>query len=174
MSATPLEIADGTSPLELRGAFACFPSGVTGVCALIDGEPVGIAASSFVSVSLDPPLVSFCISHDSTTWPVLRRAPRIGISVMSETHDIACRDLAARNGDRFANLKWLAGTSGAVFLADAPLLLECVLDRTVPAGDHDIVLARVERYRAAPEITPLVFHGSGFRRLAPSDAVRAG
>jgi hypothetical protein len=54
---------------RLRRVFSAFPSGVTAVSALIDGRPVGIAASSFTSVSLDPPLVSVCIAHSSTTWP---------------------------------------------------------------------------------------------------------
>src|SRR5690349_5371598 len=132
MSATQFEIADSSSPLELRGAFACFPSGVTGVCALIDDVPVGMAASSFVPVSLDPPLVSFCVSHASTTWPLLSRASQLGISVMAESHDRVCRELAAKEGDRFANLRWTTEPSGAVFLVEAPLLLECSLERTVP------------------------------------------
>ena len=62
---------DGT---ELRRAFGCFPSGVTAVCAIIDGEPVGMAASSFTSVSIDPPLASICVQKSSTTWP--RTGPR--------------------------------------------------------------------------------------------------
>jgi flavin reductase (DIM6/NTAB) family NADH-FMN oxidoreductase RutF len=47
----------------LRNAFGCFPSGVTAICAMIDREPVGMSASSFVSVSLDPPLVLVCIQN---------------------------------------------------------------------------------------------------------------
>ena len=53
----------------LRAAFAHFPSGVTAVAAMRDGQPTGIAASSFTSVSIDPPLVSVCIALSSTTWP---------------------------------------------------------------------------------------------------------
>lgn len=78
-----VEIGPVTTGDQLRRAFGCFPSGIT-VCALVDGTPVGMAASSFTSVSLAPPLVSVCIQHTSTTWPVLRNRPRLGLSVLAE------------------------------------------------------------------------------------------
>ena len=61
-------------PLRLRRVFGSFPTGVTVVAALVDGKPTGLAANSFVSVSLDPPMVSLCVAHTSTTWPVLGAA----------------------------------------------------------------------------------------------------
>ncbi len=83
-------------PQTLRNAFGCFPTGVTAICAVIDGEPVGMAASSFTSVSLDPALVLVCIQNSSATWRKLRSAPRIGVSVLGEQHDRACSQLAAK------------------------------------------------------------------------------
>ncbi|MFE3287545.1 flavin reductase family protein, partial [Streptomyces sp. NPDC059233] len=58
---------------SLRAVYGAFPTGVTAIAALIDGAPVGLAASSFTTVSLAPPLVSVCMAHTSSTWPVLRR-----------------------------------------------------------------------------------------------------
>ena len=55
-------------PAHLRRVFGAFPTGVTAIAALVDGSPVGLAASSFTSVSLDPPLVSVCLAHASSTW----------------------------------------------------------------------------------------------------------
>jgi hypothetical protein len=63
----------------LRQAFGAFPSGVTAFCGLIDGVAEGMAASSFTSVSLDPPLVSVCVANTSTTWPKLARLDRLGV-----------------------------------------------------------------------------------------------
>src|SRR5918997_4998820 len=74
-------------PQELRRAYGCFPSGVTAICTLVDGAPDGMAASSFTSVSLDPPLVSVCVQNTSTTWPRLRHLPRLGVSVLAESQD---------------------------------------------------------------------------------------
>lgn len=59
----------------LRRAFGCFPTGVAAVCAVAETGPVGMAVSSFTSVSLEPPLLSVCMQNSSTTWPTLRRRP---------------------------------------------------------------------------------------------------
>jgi flavin reductase (DIM6/NTAB) family NADH-FMN oxidoreductase RutF len=152
--------------LALRQAFACFPSGVAAVCGMVDGAPSGMAASSFVSVSLDPPLVSVCVAHTSTTWPVLRGLPRVGISVLSEDHGHVAAALAAKGGDRFATVQWEASAEGAVLIHGSSLWLECRIEHEVPAGDHDIVVLRILTIESYPDITPIVFHGSSFRQLA--------
>lgn len=151
---------------QLRKAFGCFPSGVTAVCAEVDGVPVGLAASSFTSVSVEPPLVSVCMQHTSTTWPILRQRPRLGLSVLAEGHDDVCARLASKTGDRFAGTDRVASEDGALFVHGATLWLDCTLHAEVPAGDHDIVLLHVHGLRADPTMAPLVFHGSRFRRLA--------
>ncbi|WP_410631292.1 flavin reductase family protein [Amycolatopsis sp. cmx-4-83] len=152
-----------TSESRLREAFGCFPSGVTAVCALIDGVPHGMAASSFTSVSLAPPLVSLCIQRTSSTWPRLRDR-RLGLSVLAEGQDDACRRLSSR-GDRFRGIPWQPGPDGGVFITGSSALLECSLEEEVPAGDHLIALLRIHGLHTA-ETPPLVFHGSRFRRLA--------
>jgi flavin reductase (DIM6/NTAB) family NADH-FMN oxidoreductase RutF len=151
---------------QLRRAFGCFPSGVTAVCAEVDGVPVGLAASSFTSVSVEPPLVSVCMQHSSTTWPVLRRRSRLGLSVLAEGQDDVCARLAAKSGDRFAGTDWSASDDGAVYVHGATLWLDCTIHAEVASGDHDIVLLRIHGVSADPDAAPLVFHGSRFRRLA--------
>lgn len=154
------------TPEVLRRSFAHYPSGVTAICALLDGEPVGMAASSFASVSLDPPLVSVCMAHTSETWPKLRSAERLGVSVLSHHHGAVARALAAKTGDRFASVDWVADSQGSVFIGEATLWLDCTLSDQVRAGDHDIVILNVERVASNPDIAPIVFHGSTFRALA--------
>ena len=110
---------------RLRRAYAMFPSGVTAVCALIDGQPTGMAMSSFTSVSLDPPLVSVCIAHSSSTWPVLSTAAHLGISVLGGAEPHIVRQLSAKDGDRFADIDWEATEEGAVYIGGAPLWLDC-------------------------------------------------
>ena len=72
------------SPTSLREAFGHFPSGVIAIAAEVDGIRVGLAASTFVPVSLEPPLVSFCVQNTSETWPKLKDLPYLGISVLGE------------------------------------------------------------------------------------------
>ncbi|WP_216892835.1 flavin reductase family protein [Nocardia alni] len=150
----------------LRRAFACFPSGVTAVCSIVDGEPVGMAASSFTAVSLTPPLVSVCVQDTSETWPRLRSSRRLGLSVLAEGHDQACRSLSNKTGDRFAGVEWDRSRGGGIFVHGSSLWLECSLHAEVEAGDHAIAILQVHGLRAEPDTPPLIFHGSRFRRLA--------
>ena len=152
-------------PAHLRRVFGAFPSGVTALAAFVDGRPVGMAASSFTSVSLDPPLVSVCVARTSTTWPVLREVARLGVSVLSAEQAHAGRQLAARDVDRFAGLGWGVTPDGAVLLDGASAWLDCSTEQQVRAGDHDIVVLRVHDLDADSTLAPLVFHASRFRRL---------
>lgn len=88
----------GDDVMALRTAYANLPSGVTAVCAEIDGELVGMAASSFTAVSLDPPLVSVCAMNGSRTWRRLQDTPRLGVSVLAADQGTLCRTLGAKEG----------------------------------------------------------------------------
>lgn len=154
----------------LRDAFGRFPSGVVSACARVDGVPVGMAMSSFTSVSLDPPLVLVCVDRASSTWPKLRDrvdGGRIGISVLGEAHDTTARQLASRTADRFAGLPLVDGEGGALFVGGAAAWLECSVESELPGGDHVVVLLRVHGHRVL-ETGPLVFHGSTFTTVAPT------
>ncbi len=153
------------TPSSLREAFGHFPSGVVAIAAEIDGVREGLAASTFVPVSLDPPLVSFCVQNSSTTWPRLKRVPQLGISVLGEAHDEAVRSLAAKTGDRFAGLETESNGGGAVFIKGTSMWLESAIEQLIPAGDHTIVVLRVSDVRVDPGVAPIVFHRSAFRRL---------
>ncbi|MGW4335947.1 flavin reductase family protein [Rhodococcus koreensis] len=155
-------------PARLREAFGCFPSGVIAVCALSEGVPVGMAASSFTSVSVAPALVSVCVQHSSTTWPILRGLRRLGISVLAEGHDAECLQLSRKNTDRFYGVSWTAGEHGSVFIDDSSARLDCELYKEVDAGDHSIAILEVKGLAFQPEKPPLVFHRSSFQRLQAS------
>ncbi|ODU06842.1 MAG: flavin reductase [Pseudonocardia sp. SCN 72-86] len=160
----PLEpLDDGAA---LRRTYGCFPTGVAAVCGLRDGAPDGMAASSFTAVSLDPPLVSVCVQNTSSTWPRLRGLPRLGVSVLAETHDRDCAALSSAQGDRFDGVGWDATAEGAVFVDGSAAWLECAVEDEVPAGDHIIALLRILATRTELHIPPLVFRGSRFRLLA--------
>jgi flavin reductase (DIM6/NTAB) family NADH-FMN oxidoreductase RutF len=153
------------SPTSLREAFGHFPSGVIAIAAEVEGIRVGLAASTFVPVSLEPPLVSFCVQNTSETWPKLKGLPFLGISLLGESHDDAARSLAAKTGDRFAGLETVSRESGAVFVEGTSVWLESAIEQLIPAGDHTIVILRVNGITVHPDVPPIVFHRSTFRRL---------
>ncbi|MEY9928430.1 flavin reductase (DIM6/NTAB) family NADH-FMN oxidoreductase RutF [Catenulispora sp. GP43] len=163
---TVQDVTAAHHPRELRRVYGAFPSGVTAVAALVDGVPVGLAASSFTSVSLAPALVSVCADNRSTTWPVLRTLPRLGISVLGAHQEAACRRLSSKNGERFAELDYRTSADGALFVEGASAWLDCSIESVLPAGDHDIIVFRVHDLDADPAVPPLVFHGGTFGRLA--------
>ncbi|MBT0566395.1 flavin reductase family protein [Williamsia sp. CHRR-6] len=160
--ATLTPVADGSA---LRNAYSCFPTGVVAVCAVINGVPVGIAASSFATVSLDPPLVSLCVQHTSSTWPRLRAATAIGVSVFAAGQDRLCTQLAGPAPQRFDGIDPVIDDHGAVFIPGAAAMLSCRLYNEFPTGDHNLVLLEISALRADPAIEPLVFHASTFRAL---------
>lgn len=156
---------DPLSPAALREAFGHFPSGVIAVAAEVDGARVGMAASTFVPVSLDPPLVSFCVQNTSQTWPKLAEQAVLGISVLGEGHDEAVRTLAAKTGDRFAGVETVSSAAGAVFVAGTCVWLETAIEQSVPAGDHTIVILRIREVTVHGDVAPIIFHRSTIRRL---------
>jgi flavin reductase (DIM6/NTAB) family NADH-FMN oxidoreductase RutF len=155
-------------PALLREAFGIFPTGVVAVAAEVDGRPIGLAASSFTSVSLDPPLVSVNLAKSSKTWPDLRRARHLGVTVLADHQDVVCRQLAGSVETRFEGLAHRATEEGAVTLDDGLAQFDCTIYKEVEAGDHILVLlelhavAHVEHNAAG---APLVFHRSGFGKL---------
>lgn len=153
------------SPARLRRVFGAFPTGVTVVAALVDGVPVGLTANSFTAVSLDPPLLSVCVAHTSTTWPLLADRARLGVTVLGADQEGAGVQLASRRDDRFAGLDWYVTEDGAVLLDGAGAWFDTSIEQQIRAGDHDIVLLRIRALDADHAVAPLVFHGSRFRRL---------
>jgi flavin reductase (DIM6/NTAB) family NADH-FMN oxidoreductase RutF len=149
----------------LRQAFSHFPSGVTAICALVDGNPVGLAASSFTSLSLDPPQALACVARNSATWGLLRRAKRLGVSVLGESHAQTCRRLAGPADERFAGTDWSHTMTGAVRIEGAPLFLECEVAHVVPGGDHFIVVLNIGEVESNHDVSPIVFHRSTFYGL---------
>lgn len=167
MTEPTLRTNQDLDPQRLREAFGTFPSGVVAVAAEVDGELVGLAASSFTSVSLDPPLVSFSIANTSKTWPDLRRAAHLGVTVLAAHHGDVCRQLAGPVDRRFDGVTVSASDDGAVTLDEGLARFDCTVYREVEAGDHTIVLLQLHAVEHVVDAAhPLVFHRSAFGRLA--------
>lgn len=154
-------------PINLRRTFSYFPSGVVALIAEVDDEPRGLVAATFtVGVSIEPPLVLCAIQNSSETWPLLRRADTIGISVLAEDQGpLGLQIGSKRRAERFAGVPLRSCGTQARFIAGAPVWFECDVHAEYPAGDHAVVLLRVLGLGADPELRPLVFHGSAFRQL---------
>ena len=146
------------TPLELRRALGRFATGVTVVTAQgPDGHPLGLTANSFTSVSMEPPLVLWCLSGKSHNLQAFLEAPSFAINVLAADQNDLCRQFAdPKVPDRFAQVDWWPGVNGDPLLADALVRLECERWATHEAGDHVIFIGRIMAL-ASQGGEPLVF-----------------
>jgi 3-hydroxy-9,10-secoandrosta-1,3,5(10)-triene-9,17-dione monooxygenase reductase component len=150
---------------SFRDALAKFATGVALVTAAPNGEPAGLIVNSLTSVSLDPPLISFCPSRSSLTWSRMRGTGRFGVNVLGHEYERFARRATPPGTDRFSGLPWQRGRGGVPLLTDALASLECQLVAEHPAGDHWIVVGRVDHLRTSPTNHPLIFYAGEFGAL---------
>jgi 3-hydroxy-9,10-secoandrosta-1,3,5(10)-triene-9,17-dione monooxygenase reductase component len=154
--------ASAPDPRSFRDALGRFTTGVAFITAAPDGEPAGLIVNSFTSVSLEPPLISFCPSRSSLTWSRMRRTGRFGVNVLGRRHERFVARATPAGADRFAGLDWTVGRDGVPVLTDALASFECEIVAEHPAGDHWIVLGRVDEVSISPSKDPLVFFAGAF------------
>jgi flavin reductase (DIM6/NTAB) family NADH-FMN oxidoreductase RutF len=141
---------------RFRHVLGHLPTGVTVVTAHGPDGPVGMAANSVTSLSLDPPMILLCPARSSSTWPEIRAAGRFCVNVMAGHHEEVTRQFARRGEDRFTGVPVSERPAGPA-LDDAVAWLECRLRDEHEGGDHTIVVADVLAIEAAAEALPLVF-----------------
>jgi len=151
-------IQPGLDDRSLRTAFGRFATGVAFVTAEVEGARLGLIVSSFAAVSLQPPLVSFCVRRASLTWQRMRHAPRCTIHVLGTGHAGFARRAGVPGADRFAEPD---------VLRDALAAIECDRDAEHAAGDHWIVVGRVRRLRVSCDAQPLVYFAGRFGDFQP-------
>ncbi len=151
--------------LAMRHVLAGFPTGIAVVAAHREGRVVGLSANSLVSVSLDPPLVAVSFAKASTSWPLLRRAPHWGISILGEDGGDVLTRMRRPAAERFDGIE-MSRDGEAAHVAGSLATLTVELAREVEAGDHVLTLLRVLDLARDDEQRPLVFFGSSTHRLS--------
>jgi 3-hydroxy-9,10-secoandrosta-1,3,5(10)-triene-9,17-dione monooxygenase reductase component len=161
-SAEALMVPDEASFRTVLGHFA---TGVTIITAMDGGEPIGVSANAFSSVSLDPPLVLFCAAKSSSTWPRIERAGRFTVNILNEHQEDVCRVFATKGADRFSRIGWRPSAIGQPILHDALAYIDCVMEDQHDAGDHVIVVGRVQELGVLSEDGPLLFFRGGYGKF---------
>lgn len=148
-----------------RDAMASFPSGVTIVTtAEPSGRWWGFTATSFCSVSMEPPLVLVCLATEAECAPVFRRATRWIVHVIHPQHAELAMRFATRGADKFADAGFVADENGLPVLDVASVILDCSLHERHPGGDHTILVGQVRNVRIGSE-TPAVYFRRAFHPL---------
>ena len=161
----PVHRGPAPDPRAFRDALARFATGVAFVTAVADGEPTGLIVNSLASVSLEPPLVSFSPSRTSLTWCRMRHTGRFAVNILGEQHKPFVKRATPAGANRFAGLDWELGRGGVPLLTDALATLEFEILAEHSAGDHWIVVGRVDDVRTTALKDPLVFFAGAFGAL---------
>ncbi|MFO1149531.1 MAG: flavin reductase [Alsobacter sp.] len=134
-------------PRALRDAFGAFMTGVTVVTTrAADGKPLGFTANSFASVSLSPPLLLVCIARTSRNFAAMTAAPGFAVNILAEHQKAVSNTFAKPVEDRFSAVDWRSGPHGSPVFAEAAAWFDCAMERVVEAGDHAILIGRVEAF----------------------------
>lgn len=152
---------------QLRTALGRFATGVTIVTARSpDGQPLGMTVNSFVSVSLDPPLVSWCLDRITPGFEVYLDSPGFAVQVLSADQASLAWRFADDGADKFANLNWTPGLDGLPLLPDTLACFQCTTRQRVSAGDHRILIGEVLAFEQHPG-QPLIFVDGDLATIRP-------
>ena len=146
-----------------RDVLGQYASGVTVVTTLMGDVPVGMTCQSFTSVSLDPPLVAFLPMKTSRAFAAIRKTRRFCVNFLAAEQAEVSNAFASRDEDKFAGVDWTPTDSGMPRLGGIVGWVDCVVQDVHEAGDHYLVIGRVEDLGHGDGEKPLLFHRGRYR-----------
>jgi flavin reductase (DIM6/NTAB) family NADH-FMN oxidoreductase RutF len=156
---------------EFRAFFGSFPTAVSIVTTVdTDGAPRGFTCSAVTSVSMDPPLLLVCLDRSARSLAPLLSAGAFVVNVLADGAEDTARAFASRSERKFTGVRWQpsARAKGAPVLSDLVVgYAECTVTRSLQAGDHWIVIGRVEGVAVFPR--PPVLHQRGVFGVWPGE-----
>ena len=152
---------------RFRDVLGRFASGVTVVTTVSGGEPVGMTCQSFSSVSLNPPLVLFCPAKTSRAWPLIQRSGSFCVNFLAHDQAETSNLMATRGIDKFVGVEWTpAAVTGSPVLSGTLAHVDCRIHVVHEAGDHYVVIGRVQELAVAGDDQPLLFFRGRYARPA--------
>ena len=137
---------------------------VTVVVAKGDSGPVGMAATSVTSLTVDPPAVLVCVNRATALHALLEPTAPLSVNLLSKDQ----QDVSAAFGggvpreQRFTVGIWDEGENGLPKLAGAQANLSCVIDAMLAYGTHSIVIARVLKAQVSDHVAPLIYQDGAY------------
>ncbi|MGA1828265.1 flavin reductase family protein [Microbacterium sp.] len=152
---------------QFRDTLGHYAAGITIVSGHEGGEPIGFTCQSFYSVSIEPPLVSFSVMKDSTTYPRIAADGKFAVNVLARDQLHISNQFARKGTDKWVGIQWLPAESGNPIIADTLMWVDCEIWSEYEAGDHLIVIGRVVAM-SSPEWhrdEPLLYFKGAYRHL---------
>lgn len=158
---------------RFREALGHYASGITVITSLIDGEPIGFTCQSFHSVSMSPPLVSFSVMSGSASYPLIRRAGRFAVNILSDEQVAISNQFAQRGADKWRGIERRESPLGNPLIAGSLHWLDCEIYAEHAAGDHLIVIGEVKALdlQEVAAAQPLLYFKGQYRNIASHGAL---
>jgi flavin reductase len=159
---------DPSAQSAFRTAMGSFATGVTVATCVHEGVDHAMTASAVMSVSLDPQLIALSVARTARFWDAIRRQRYWALSVLGEDAQAHAAWLATRGRPLLGQLDRVPhtrGRHGIALINDALAWLECETVERIPAGDHDLMIGRVDMARTGPAAGPLLYWQSHYRQL---------
>ncbi|MGO4584624.1 flavin reductase family protein [Arthrobacter sp. 2RAF6] len=168
MSAPALEARPIASD-HYRAVMRHLPTGVAAICSTdtVTGKQNGMIVGTFASLSMEPALVTFSVTHTSTSWPKIAWVDRFSVSLLAEDQQHVCRALSAKGDDKLNGVDWCESDWGTPHIQGSLAWFDCSIERQIVAGDHLIVIASILEMTTG-EGNPLIFHGGRFGTVRES------
>ena len=150
-----------------RDALGSFATGVT-IATTLDtaGAPVGVTASSFNSVSIDPPLVLWSLAKNSLSRDAFCSSGHFAVHVLAASQEELSNRFARSGEDKFCDVAWSKGALGSPVFVEHAALFECETRHQYEGGDHIIFVGEVKSFEARKE-APLLFHAGSYAESRP-------
>lgn len=162
-----MTLSAAVDPKEFRAALGSFATGVTIVTtATEDQMPVGVTASSFNSVSLDPPLVLWSLAKKSMSLGAFQDSGHFAVHILSSAQEDLSNSFAQSGAEKFSDVNWRSGRLGSPILGEYAAKFECRTVHQYEGGDHIIFVGEVVAFEKL-DIAPLVFHGGKYADARP-------
>ncbi len=152
---------------DFRRTLGQFPTGVTVITARNpEGEPVGVTANSFNSVSVDPPLVLWSVDRTALSAKAFEQAEYFAINVLSIEQVEMSNRFASKSDNKFAGVNFQNGIGESPLLNDCAAQFQCKTWQLYDGGDHIIVVGEVLKYARNEDVSPLVFSQGAYAEVS--------
>lgn len=155
------------STRDFRNALGNFATGIAIVTTRDSaGRPVGCTINSFASVSLTPPLISFCLDRQAGTFAAFQTHSHFALHFLAVNQEALSRRFARAGEDRFGDLQPIAGLGDVPVLPGCLAHFECSVFSRIDAGDHLLILGQVEKLEMGVDLPPLLYFRGQYAHLA--------
>ena len=151
---------------EFKEAVGEFPTGITVISTCYDKKLWGFTANSFVSVSLTPPLVSFCLNKESRSFDAFHKTEYFAINILASDQASTSKHFAHKGVDKFLNIQHeLSNLFGNPLISGAICFIECQKYKQFECGDHVIFVGEVVRTQINQSKSPLLYFAKSYKEI---------